>query len=390
MKKIAICYQNGCVGGTTTSLISLLNYLDYSKVSVTLYLYNNEGPFIDSFNKNVQVSFVGKKINKFFAVIYSVFSLKLFLLFFSSIFKKNFLRRMRVGLSQIGGQFRAMVCDKKSNEHYDLAIGFMEYWASEYLRFLDADKKISIIHPNYASAFFSLLLDKKLFKTLDNICFVSKTNVEQFNHITRDKFSQKTLWFPNLLDEETIVTLSKEPTNLYFNHKGCVLATCSRIDYFGKGFDRIIEVAAILKKRKFAFDWIIVGGGGEIELLKKRLHSMELDNYFIITGEQTNPFKFIALCDIFVLLSRREGKPMTISEALLLGKRVVCTDYESVFEQIKNGDFGTIISNENFTCDEAADAIIQSFQKSIMCNDILENAFSQSEEQEAIYEIIYD
>ena len=46
MKKILIAYDTMMTGGTTTALLSLLNELDYDRVSVDLILFMNEGPFL--------------------------------------------------------------------------------------------------------------------------------------------------------------------------------------------------------------------------------------------------------------------------------------------------------------------------------------------------------
>ena len=46
MKNILIAYDTMMTGGTTTALLSLLNELDYDRVSVDLILFMNEGPFL--------------------------------------------------------------------------------------------------------------------------------------------------------------------------------------------------------------------------------------------------------------------------------------------------------------------------------------------------------
>ena len=55
MKDILIVYSKMVVGGSTTSLLSLLNGIDYSKYRVDLLLYDNGGDLQSFINPNVNV-----------------------------------------------------------------------------------------------------------------------------------------------------------------------------------------------------------------------------------------------------------------------------------------------------------------------------------------------
>ena len=55
MKKILIAYDTMMTGGTTTALLSLLNELDFSKVSVDMVLFKNEGPFLNDIPHQVKL-----------------------------------------------------------------------------------------------------------------------------------------------------------------------------------------------------------------------------------------------------------------------------------------------------------------------------------------------
>lgn len=45
-KQVLIVYQSMTIGGSTTSLLGLLDTLDYSEMEVDLQLYNNIGPYL--------------------------------------------------------------------------------------------------------------------------------------------------------------------------------------------------------------------------------------------------------------------------------------------------------------------------------------------------------
>ena len=388
MKKIAIAYQNGCIGGTTTSLISLLDFLDYSKVDVTLLCYNNEGPFISHFNKNVKVVFVGENIKKKQILFYAFISFKLFGLFFRKVFKRNFKQEFRVGLAQIGGLYRAKK-SKTIEEKFDLVIGFMEYWANYYACKLNGTKTICLIHPNYGSAHFDFLLDKKMFKSSSNIAFVSKTNCDSFNKQTKNIFSNKVIWFPNLINPNHIRKMANSSIKINVSKEDIILCSVSRINYYGKGFDRIIEVAKKLRDQQVPFKWLIVGDG-ENDILKKEIEDNDLNNHFIMCGPQNNPYPFIKLCDLFLLLSRHEGKPISVSEALVLNKRCIVTDYESAQEQISSSENGYIVSNKNFDSEEVVRLIFTELKRKTSCSKMINTVYSFAEEENAISSLIYE
>ena len=54
-KKILIVMPYMKMGGVETSLLSLLKYLDYNKVDVTILLINSFGPLLNDIPKNVKI-----------------------------------------------------------------------------------------------------------------------------------------------------------------------------------------------------------------------------------------------------------------------------------------------------------------------------------------------
>ncbi len=362
MKNIAIAYSEFVIGGTTTSLIFLLDSLDYSKAAVDLYTYDDSGILHQKINPNVNQFTVGKKIKKTRILLWALITGKLFVLFAKTVFKANFSRRFRMGISQIGGVYRAKNTAVPAKQ-YDLAIGYMEFWADEYAVRLKATQKISMIHQNYNNAFFQYFLDKALFARTDKIAFVSEANCESFKQTFKHQYDEKVLFMPNLLNAQTVLAMSNETTPPELRFPGfCVLITSARIDRYVKGLDRMVDVARVLKARSFPFKWLIIGGGGEEEDLRRDIIENGLGDSILILGQQANPYKFIKICDYFVLLSRREGKPMCIDEARILGKPCIVTSYDSAVEQIGDQDDCHIVSNEEFNPSLVADIIVDSYQ----------------------------
>ena len=134
-KKILISYYDFGIGGSTTSLIALLNTIDYNKYDVDLCVFENKGDLKQYVNKNINIIEVGrKKINRFLLTLYSIFSLKIFVLLFYVLFKKsnNKKRNFAIGKTQLAAKYRALT-SKSINKQYDFGIGYLEFWANEYI-----------------------------------------------------------------------------------------------------------------------------------------------------------------------------------------------------------------------------------------------------------------
>ena len=85
----------------------------------------------------------------------------------------------------------------------------------------------------------------------------------------------------------------------------------------------------------------ILGTGPLEKDLKKYINSRHLHNDIVLTGFESNPFKWMSKCDAFILSSKYEGFGNVIVEAMALGKTVVSTDCPSgPGEILKNGELG--------------------------------------------------
>ena len=63
-KKILIVYPFMMMGGSTTSLLSLLENIDKQKFQVDLQLYRNTGPLLSEIPKGVKLLPTAKKVRR--------------------------------------------------------------------------------------------------------------------------------------------------------------------------------------------------------------------------------------------------------------------------------------------------------------------------------------
>lgn len=88
--------------------------------------------------------------------------------------------------------------------------------------------------------------------------------------------------------------------------------------------------------------FLIAGYGQLREQLTQQITDASLTGKVQLLGEITDPQRFYALVDIFVLTSRWEGFPVALLEAMAAGKAVVSTEVGGIGEMIEHGRSGLL------------------------------------------------
>jgi len=181
------------------------------------------------------------------------------------------------------------------------------------------------------------LLIPQLYKRADEIVCVTdalKDELQKHFHIARAKL--RTIY--NFYETERIRVLSEEPLTEQERHifSKPVIINSGRL-HMQKEHERLLEVFAVLKKKKDV-RLMILGDGGLKNDLLQRCASLGLracdwqeacayqdaDVYFM--SFQQNAFKFYRHSSVFALSSSWEGFPNVLAEALICNIPVVTTD----------------------------------------------------------------
>ena len=109
-----------------------------------------------------------------------------------------------------------------------------------------------------------------------------------------------------------------------------------------KGFDRLIEACAMLKRDGMDFHLRILGEGPERSDLEAQIGREGLEDCIELLGQQANPYPYIREADVLVCSSRYEGLSTAVTEALILGKAVVTTPCTGMDELLGDSEFGLI------------------------------------------------
>jgi len=148
-----------------------------------------------------------------------------------------------------------------------------------------------------------------------------------------------------------------------FNSSTPVIGTLSRLSV-EKGLDRFIKAAAEVLKKIPSARFVICGHGPDEERLKALARELSIDTRVEITSLPfTSDIKdVLKTYDIYVLPSLREGLPITLLEAMSMGRPAIASDIEGVREVIDNGVDGILV--------DTADA--KAFAREIirLCSDV--------------------
>ena len=101
-------------------------------------------------------------------------------------------------------------------------------------------------------------------------------------------------------------------------------------------------------KGKINFKWYVIGDGPDRSMLERLRNEYKLEDCVIFLGHLDNPYPIMKECAALVLLSKYEGTPVTIDEAMVLGIGIIAPKIGGIPEQIKDYDNGYLITDDQY------------------------------------------
>ncbi|MEG1003858.1 MAG: glycosyltransferase [Clostridium sp.] len=394
MRDILFVIDSLTYGGAEKSLVSLLNNMDFSKYRVDILLFKREGELERLLPENVNILavpkyfiFTNEKINiikhkniKFLAYRIST-SLKLRM----NNKSKNKLHSEQVIYSSVRNVL-PMVQKK-----YDVAIaysqGFPTYFVVEKVK---AIKKLAWINCDYVKTMYDKEFDNKYYKKMDNIIVVSEYIYESMKRM-KYNYKEKLKVILDIIDPNFIKRMSLLECPKDFNCKELKILTVGRLVWV-KGYDIAVQAAKLLKESGYKFKWYVIGEGNERKKIEELISQYKLDDCFILLGSRMNPYVYMDKADIYVQTSRKEGFGLSVIEAKILKKLIVCTNFETAKELIKDNYDGQIVNINPFSIAEGIKEYIDNDIKVKKVEHILNTncIYSTVNEINKLYEIIAD
>lgn len=234
-------------------------------------------------------------------------------------------------------------------EHYDIEVSYLEGPSARIISGCqDKDTKlISWIHVEQqtkeiaSKAFRSYEEAVQCYRKFDGTVCVSESVKEDFQKIFPMIENMSVLYNTNETDE----ILEKKYESV---EKGIFSDGEFRICGVGKimpvkGFDKLARIHKQLKEEGYPIHTYVLGIGPDKQKIEKYIIENNLQQSFTFLGYQTNPYKYVARCDLFVCTSMAEGFSTAATEALIIGTPVVTTPVAGMQEMLgENNEYGII------------------------------------------------
>lgn len=339
--------------GTEKAFLGLANNLDYDRFDVTLLLAKAGGPLFDQIPSRIKViempeygemfTLTGATAKK---AIWNCY-VKRNPLVLAGIFPyavKSALFKKKRSFTAMRLWVRLMRKMPPVPDEYDVAAAF---WGDKTMFYMvdkvKARKKIAWLHFDYSNPPRDDKLYLPYFEKCDKIINVSKA-VDDALKARLPQIAGRCEVLENINDPKLIWDMALRGETFpdgWFTGKR--ILTIARI-CDQKGVDFIPPVLKRLTEIGLPLRWYIVGDGDEADVnrLKVQALTCEVADKLFLLGTKTNPYGYMRDCDIFVLPSRYEGKPITVEEAKIMYKPILVSRYLSADEQLEGGRLGMI------------------------------------------------
>lgn len=159
---------------------------------------------------------------------------------------------------------------------------------------------------------------------------------KQIFDATFPQLKEKSKFVPNIIDNESIIKLAKENINLPDTLDAKIILTVGRVSPEKGQFMALQAIKLLIDKGYSGFKWWIVGTGTDIDRCKEFVIENGLQNIVYFYGVQVNPYPYYSKCDLYLQPSMHEGFCITLGEAKIFEKQILCTNFTGSYEQLSN------------------------------------------------------
>lgn len=207
--------------------------------------------------------------------------------------------------------------------------------------------------------------NKRLKKTIGNLLgykrFINGASAIQY--LSDHEQSESSKWKVESFISGNGITLPKQKKQ-HFTSDGAKLIYVGRLDIRAKGLDRLVEAVAIsqndMREKNIRIDIYGPDQENNLNKLQELVKSNGISDLISIKGPIFGGKKVRAILDhdYFIQLSRYEGSPLGVLEAISLGMPVIVTDGTTLANAARQNEFGYRVN----TIEEISTAILK-------CND---------------------
>lgn len=318
MKKILFLIHDLSHGGAEKVLVNLVNNMDPKQFDITV---------LALFGGGVNEQFLKPHVH------------------YRAVFKKTF-----SGNSHFMKLFSPELLHKWFIKgHFDIEIAYLEGPDARIISGCPHTdtRLVSWVHCTMGTArdaargFRSFAEAQKCYSKMDTMVFVGQNVRDAFLSVC--PYSGKTEVLYNTNETEQILISSKEVATLP-EDRFCWCGMGKMTP--NKGFDRMIRIQKRLAAEGYRTQLCILGEGAQRDELEKLAADSGVADTVTFLGYQTNPYKYVAKCDLFVCASHSEGFSTAATEALIVGTPVCTVAVSGMKEMLgEHNEWGIITEN---------------------------------------------
>ena len=307
-------------GGAERVLINLVNHMDKEKFDITVQTLFDVGIYEDMLNDGIKYKGGFKH--------YFPGNTKVFQLFSPKKHFKMFVK-----------------------ERYDVIVSYLEGPSARIVSGCNYDAKlVSWIHIEQLSekyvtkSFRSMKEANKCYNRFDKIVCVSETVKNDFESLFSVDKAPIVLY--NTVEADVIRDKSMESVeDIIFDDNEINICSVAKL-MKTKGYDRLIPICKRLIDDGFPIHLYLIGRGEELNNLQRLASENGIEDKVTFVGFQSNPYKYVKACNLYVCSSYREGFSTAVTESLIVGTPVVSTNCSGAYELLgKNNEYGIVTEN---------------------------------------------
>ena len=322
-KKILFLIHDLGGGGAEKVLVNLVNHMDHEKFDV--YVTALFGGGVNEKMLNDQIHF-------------------------RCVWQKPFPANSRI-LRRMPAEWLHRICVK---EECDVKIAYLEDICAKVISGCSSKNTALVcwVHTDLhdktvaSRGFHSFEESQRGFMKFGQIVCVSETVRQSFLSIYPNV--QNAVVRYNTLETERILALKDKPMDeaIFRPHEKKLVAVGKICQL--KGFDRLARIVKRLREDGLSVHLYALGTGPDQGQIEAYLAGNGLSDYYTFLGYQTNPYKYVSKCDLFVCASHAEGFSTAATEALIVGTPVCTVEVSGMKEMLgEHNEWGVVTENDD-------------------------------------------
>ena len=236
-------------------------------------------------------------------------------------------------------------------EHYDIEISYLEGPSARVISGCnDANTKlVSWIHveqhtmERLSGSFRSEREARECYDRFDQTVCVSQYVHDDFCNILNFQKSCRVLY--NTVESEKILASTNDTTPELMDDGKIRLIAVGTLKE-SKGYMRLLSIIKRLRDEKYPVHLYILGIGPLQQEMERYIQANNLQEVVTLLGYQTNPYKYVSKCDLFVCASFAEGFSTAATEALIVGTPVCTVEVSGMKEMLgEHNEWGIVTEN---------------------------------------------